>query len=208
MGSLFVIVSIALEVLALRAAYPNISLPRVPSVPPPISKAIPTPPIEPLPAPPVPKHREFLFKFSPYLTPSRKARITNDLEKFATYLEALGLTLPQSTPAIEVSEQGGGVGSGAAHFDDVKIEAKRVDDPKAATEAFAIWVVTELVPFNFPQSTMNLQEIQEDSMMREGQYREAWEKDLFIYLNDSLLERSVIHQTHQNVPRIKCTMGH
>ncbi len=80
---------------------------------------------------------------------------------------------------------GGGLqGDGPAYYDVLRIEVKRIDDPRAATEALASWLCMKLMTKNPAKTFANEKEIV-DSMMFETSYRLAWTTIFYLYLSDS-----------------------
>ena len=133
------------------------------------------------------KRREFIFKYSRSWTDARREIIITEISRFAAYLESTGLELPSGTPTVEiVTTQGGGAATSGegrpTYYDDIQIEAKRLDDPKAATEAYSAWVLSKLLKaYAIPSNPTNLiSEIEKDLV-----YRWGWIMIFHPYFSDS-----------------------
>jgi hypothetical protein len=145
---------------------------------------------------------EVTFKDSPLFTKERRSTISSDINRFATYLGALGLPIPSDIPPIGIdTSKPKAVGwsfneqsNNKYYYNTFTLQQGALDDREKITEAFTSFVVgrfiyTPPIPFAIPdsgnQTPQQFYDATHTPEQMDRSYRWAASVPLTLYLNHS-----------------------
>jgi hypothetical protein len=163
---------------------------------------------------------EVTFKDSPLFTKERRSTISSDINRFATYLGALGLPIPSDIPPIGIdTSKPKAVGwsfneqsNNKYYYNTFTLQQGALDDREKITEAFTSFVVgrfiyTPPIPFAIPdsgnQTPQQFYDATHTPEQMDRSYRWAASVPLTLYLNTGI---SLLPRTSSQFVPIKVTV--